>query len=712
MNTKATILTLTGVLVFCGTAEAKKLHVPGQYATIQAGIDAAVDGDEVIVADGTYTGEGNRDIDFLGKAITVRSENGPENCIIDCNGTEAERHRGFRFGNNEDANSVVDGFTIINGYAPDEPFRDDWPSIGGAIFCSSSSPMVNNCVVTGNTARLGAGIYCEDSTATFNNCTVSMNHGTGFLGGRGIMCFGSNSTISNCKVNGNEGGGIHFGGGNPVITNCTVNYNKGRGISCGESNPTIANCTISFNKGEEYGGGISLSFSNGTVTDCNISNNTNPEWEVGGIYLWDSSATIARCTITGNSTFFGAGGIYCEEYSKATINDCVIKGNYTQFGAAGIDCERSDAAITNCIISSNFGWGVRIDTYSGAIISGCTISMNEETAISGSYSNATIMNCIISGNSGYLAGGITWYRGRGTTTIANCTISGNSGKYTGGIYAAERSSVRIDNCTINDNKTERNGGGVCCEHDSNTVLTNCILWGNTASQGNQIAVGMPDDPDESTLTITYSDVQGGENDAYVKPGCELNWGIGNIDADPWLVEPGFWDANGTPQDANDDFWIEGNYHLLEGSPCIDTGDPNYTPEPNETDLDGNPRIVNDRIDMGAYEYIPPVEVAVHLTPQTLNCRSKGKYIKAHITLPEGFLAEDVDVNEPAIAEPVGLESEYIKGLGADKIEIAFDRQDFCDALTEDGELEVTVTGSLTTGQYFSATDTITIIGRH
>ena len=70
------------------------IHVPADSATIQAGINGAVDGDTVLVADGIYTGNGNRDIEFEGKAILLMSENGPENCVIDCEGNYQDQHRG------------------------------------------------------------------------------------------------------------------------------------------------------------------------------------------------------------------------------------------------------------------------------------------------------------------------------------------------------------------------------------------------------------------------------------------------------------------------------------------------------------------------------------------------------------------------------------------------------------------------------------------
>ncbi|UCD75335.1 MAG: hypothetical protein JSV91_00150 [Phycisphaerales bacterium] len=83
----------------------------GPKKTIQAGINAAVNGDQVLVANAVYAGEGNTDLNFFGRAITLKSINGPDYCIID--GTDGE-DPAFRFEYGEEADTVLDGFTITN----------------------------------------------------------------------------------------------------------------------------------------------------------------------------------------------------------------------------------------------------------------------------------------------------------------------------------------------------------------------------------------------------------------------------------------------------------------------------------------------------------------------------------------------------------------------------------------------------------------------
>ena len=143
------------------------IYVPTDQPTIQAGIDSASGGDTVIVADGIYTGNGNRDIDFKGKAITLRSGNGFENCIIDCQGSEGDYHFGFIFNNAETHNTILEGFTIKNAWLRETDCEADNGS-GGAIF-AWSSPTIRNNKIINNRASFGGGIASFGSALITNN---------------------------------------------------------------------------------------------------------------------------------------------------------------------------------------------------------------------------------------------------------------------------------------------------------------------------------------------------------------------------------------------------------------------------------------------------------------------------------------------------------------------------------------------------------------
>ena len=154
-------------------------------------------------------GSGNKDLDFNGKAITVKSKNGPENCVIDLQGTG----RGFYFHSGETQSSVLSGFTITNGN----------DSHGGAIKCSSS-PVINNCRIIGNTASSsGGGIFCAVWSCTITNCTIIGN--TAAWGG-GVYISHARTQITNCTIIGNtatlQGGGLYVNDSAANITNCIL----------------------------------------------------------------------------------------------------------------------------------------------------------------------------------------------------------------------------------------------------------------------------------------------------------------------------------------------------------------------------------------------------------------------------------------------------------------------------------------------------------
>jgi parallel beta-helix repeat protein len=331
------------------------------FDAIQEGIDAAADADTVLVLDGTYTGAGNRDLDFGGRLITVRSENGPENCIIDCQGSG----RGFHFHSGETAASAAAGFTITSGYLFEEH--------GAGLYCVGSSPTIANCTIAGNVADFasGGGVCCSDSDATIMNCTITGNSHNG------VACFGGGPTIANCVITENWTTLMVFGTGvvcwssNAIIMNCTVAGNtggvSGGGVCCFGGSPAITNSTVTGNWAYLAGGGIACwEVSSLTVSNCTIAGNTVDSDIGGGIYCWQSStARITNCVIVRNGAYYGGGAIGCEESGSVIATNCTLAGSTVAHGTGGALCCRAggSATIINCIL-----WGDSPDEVDGPAV--------------------------------------------------------------------------------------------------------------------------------------------------------------------------------------------------------------------------------------------------------------------------------------------------------------------------------------------------------
>lgn len=319
------------------------LNVPSEYPTIQAAIDAAATGDTVLIAPGIYSGEGNHDISFRGKAITVRSVDPNDvsavnSTIIDCGGNSS----GFNFGSGEDVNSVLDGLTITNSYC--------------AIGCGNSGGTIRKCNLVGNA---DCGIYAQGdwSSKSLNiiNCRITDNgyasHGSGGV----VIDYGMTVTIVGCDISRNvskhyyeEGGGIYYGGWYDWSVDCPA--------------LTVVDCNISNNSARWRGGGIYINEGTSVVIDnCRILNN---QADYGGGIVSDGGvAKVTNSVIAGNVAHREGGGVY----GSIDISDSIVVANSSQGNGGGLYLY--SIKVQGCTIVSNVagGWG------GGAYASGLSV---------------------------------------------------------------------------------------------------------------------------------------------------------------------------------------------------------------------------------------------------------------------------------------------------------------------------------------------------
>jgi hypothetical protein len=387
---------------------------------------------------------------------------------------------------------------------------------------------------------------------------------------------------------------------------------KGVDIILTSVDPNDVDCRRSTEIEVDGGSGPGVTFTGSESPACVIRGLTIEKgwaWGItsygGGIRGNGTKATIRNCNVQGNRADLGGGGLHdCD----GLIEGCSIEDNVVEaedfIVAKGAGLYECDGIISNCIIAQNRAGDDRTGAQGeGGGLYGC---------------NGKIVGCIIEDN----------------------YVIGNGG----GLY----NCAEVLNCTIVGNYVTGQGGAIYHDSDSG-IVSNSIIWDNRAAFGGQILVECSSvNSVPWNLSIGYSNVQGGLGETIVAEGCKLQWESTNFDLDPLFARPGYW-SSGTK-------WRHGDYHLLDGSPCIDAGNPvgDYG---GQTDIDGQERLIGRHVDVGAdeyeYVYVAPALVRLDMAgPGEVQEKASAQY--AATAYYEDNSTVDVTNEAMWSAEPEGI----------------------------------------------------------
>lgn len=508
----------------------------GDYETIQNAIDAASNGHTILLCDGTFAGPNNRDLDFGGRSITLRSLSEDATlCIINCGGTASIPHGAFRFHSGETTAASVEGITVTGGYNTEE--------FGGTIEISNaSSPAFVDCIFTGNVADDGGGIGCyEASCPTFTNCQFLDNDGRGgatrcadegtnpqfascvFSENRidGAVCISAHAApaFDSCEFRDNSAGAVEVWNSTnfrTVFTNCTFESNAAWGgaavyVVTGYSNLEFIGCSFTANVAGDGMGGAFVG-AGGTVVEplmfdgCDFTGNSAPYG--GALSIWGSDreykAVITDCTFSGNTvgapgargrllptSFTGRGGAVHSYESLLRIDGCTFSGNQGHNGGA--------LALGDCVPD----------------ISMCEFSANLSANGGALYYEATsgsLSDCTFSGNDADSSGGAVHLYASSSPTISGCDFVDNQALYGGALRASQDCDPIFVSCTIAGNEADSDGGGLHCSDSCSPTLTDCLLYGNHAfERGGALSFCLSGIPQVSHCTIcgNRADTAGG-----------------------------------------------------------------------------------------------------------------------------------------------------------------------------------------------------------
>ncbi len=330
---------LLGLAGLASRADATVRHVPADYPTIQAAIDNSADGDIVLIAPGTYSGPGNRDIELHGLAVDVTSSGGAGQTILDCQGLG----RGFWVHEWEGSHSRIENLTIENGTGLND---DNYPD-GGGIFCEDCGPTISQCRILDCHAYEGGGICLYLFDGVVDHCVISGNKADN-AGGGILTRFNIVVRITNCLISGNRagedgGGGVCFADDfdGDTLEGCTITGNTG-GMAGGvetSMRAVLSRCILWGNCAPELGSEMYADY--GADFVCTDVDTT-------GIGVWDGNNSYDGNCVYTDPEF--CGPVACSQttdgdWTLTNISPCLPQNSPCQrlIGARGQGCTASSA---------------------------------------------------------------------------------------------------------------------------------------------------------------------------------------------------------------------------------------------------------------------------------------------------------------------------------------------------------------------------------
>lgn len=327
------------------------MHVPGDAATIQGALDASAATDTVEVADGVF--DIVEPLTFRGKALTLRSVNGPASTTIRMGlPVDPARASVIVFESGETEAALLEGFTITGGLGTRWGTGSTDSGGGGVLSRNASRPTVRGCVITGNFGRNGGGLMCDrDSSIRVERCEISLNRASSFGGGIFWSAAGEGSVVEDCLLyrNFSASGGAFFcyDGSSPEIRRCRVESNNADSVAGGicclfNNSPRITACAFIGNFASG-GGAVSCESAtdNPVITNCLLV--ANIAFLAGAVQARSGARpSFVNCTITANGASDSEGGIYCPGGEPRILNS-IVQGNIPESICGEVTSTLSDA---------------------------------------------------------------------------------------------------------------------------------------------------------------------------------------------------------------------------------------------------------------------------------------------------------------------------------------------------------------------------------